>query len=555
MSLVETSEGQAAVMDGLLDHVSEASAAVGDVLARARAAVGRIPIELFDSEQHDLHALAWLATYAETLESLAAYAERLANEARLGETEQLLVQIAFGEYLCQVAGGIPMNQQEFARLADLGLGVEDAGALHRGGAGVLMRHGNSPAARARLVALMASAQGALTVGDCGLDETLEQMRSEMRRFVEDKVAPFAHQWHLNNDYVPLEVVEELAGLGVFGLTLPEDYGGLGLGKEAMCVVSEELSRGYIAVGSLGTRSEIAAELILHGGTPEQKRYWLPRLASGEVLPTAVFTEPDTGSDLASLATRAVREGDVWKVTGNKTWITHPVRADLMTMLVRTDPNERGYRGLSMLLAPKPRGSDADPFPAEGMSGTEIEVLGYRGMKEYEIRFEAFEVPAEGLLGGVEGQGFKQLMGTFEAARIQTAGRAVGVAQNALELALAYAQERRQFGKPIIAFPRIADKLALMAAEIMAARQLVYTAAREKDAGRRSDLEAGMAKLLAARVAWASADNAVQVHGGNGFALEFEISRVLCDARILNIFEGAAEIQAHVIARRLLEGAN
>jgi (2S)-methylsuccinyl-CoA dehydrogenase len=448
-----------------------------------------------------------------------------------------------------------MNQQEFVRLADLGLSVEDAAPLHRGGAGALMRHGNSPGARARLVELMGSAQGSLTVGDCGLDDTLDQMRTEMRRFVDDKVAPFAHGWHLNNEYVPLEVVEELAALGVFGLTLPEDYGGLNLGKEAMCVVSEELSRGYIAVGSLGTRSEIAAELILHGGTPAQKQYWLPRLASGEVLPTAVFTEPDTGSDLASLTTRAVRDGEVWKVTGNKTWITHPVRADLMTILVRTDPDERGYRGLSMMLAPKPRGSDAEPFPAEGMSGSEIEVLGYRGMKEYEIRFEAFEVPADGLLGGVEGQGFKQLMQTFEAARIQTAGRAVGVAQNALEISLAYAQERRQFGKPIIAFPRIADKLALMAAEIMAARQLVYTAAREKDAGRRCDLEAGMAKLLAARVAWASADNAVQIHGGNGFALEFEVSRVLCDARILNIFEGAAEIQAQVIARRLLEGAN
>jgi (2S)-methylsuccinyl-CoA dehydrogenase len=381
---------------------------------------------------------------------------------------------------------------------------------------------------------------------------LDQVRGEMRRFVENRVAPKAHEWHRANAYVPLELIEELAGLGVFALTLPEEHGGMGLGKEAMCVVSEELSRGWIAVGSLGTRSEIASELILAAGTDAQKRRWLPRLATGEIIPTAVFTEPDTGSDLASLRTRAEKIGDAYRITGNKTWITHPVRADLMTLLARTNPDEPGYRGLSMFLAEKPRGTDSDPFPAAGMSGGEIEVLGYRGMKEFEIRFEGFEVKAENLLGGREGQGFKQLMQTFEAARIQTAARAVGVAQNALDLGLAYALDRRQFGKPIVAFPRIADKLALMAAEIMAARQLTYFAAREKDAGRRCDLEAGMAKLLAARIAWSNADNALQIHGGNGFALEYQVSRVLCDARILNIFEGAAEIQAQVIARRLLE---
>ncbi len=381
------------------------------------------------------------------------------------------------------------------------------------------------------------------------------MRSQMRRFVDDKVAPNAHAWHLKNDYVPMAIIDELAGLGVFALTLPEEYGGMGLSKESMCVVSEELSRGWIAVGSLGTRAEIACELIINGGTEQQKAKWLPKIASGEILPTAVFTEPNTGSDLGSLRTRAVKDGAVYKVTGNKTWITHPVRADLMTLLARTNPQEPGYKGLSMFLAEKPRGSDANPFPAKGMSGGEIEVLGYRGMKEYEIRFEDFEVKAENLLGGAEGQGFKQLMQTFESARIQTAARAIGVAQNAFDLGLKYAGDRQQFGKAIVNFPRIADKLALMAAETMAARQLTFHAAREKDAGRRCDLEAGMAKLLAARVAWAAADNALQIHGGNGFALEFEISRVLCDARILNIFEGAAEIQAQVIARRLLEGGN
>jgi (2S)-methylsuccinyl-CoA dehydrogenase len=377
----------------------------------------------------------------------------------------------------------------------------------------------------------------------------------MRKFADDQVVPHAQQWHLRNNYIPLDIIAQMSELGVFSLTIPEDYGGMGLGKESMCVVSEELSRGYIGVGSLGTRSEIAAELILGSGTEAQKRKWLPKIASGEVLPTAVFTEPNTGSDLASLKTRAVRDGNAYKVYGNKTWITHPVRADLMTLLVRTNPAEKGYRGLSMLLAEKPRGSDEQPFPAAGMSGTEIEVLGYRGMKEYEIAFDGFVVKAENLLGGVEGLGFKQLMATFESARIQTAARAVGVAQSALEQALGYALARVQFGEPIANFPRVADKLAMMAVEIMMARQLTYYAARQKDSGRRCDLEAGMAKLLAARVAWAAADNAVQVHGGNGFALEFPVSRILCDARILNIFEGAAEIQAQVIARRLLDGSN
>jgi len=546
-------------LPGLLD---ESAARVGDILARARSRLaakllpdGNLRADALECEQHALHALAWLATYAETLRQLADYAGRMAEAGTFGEIEQLSLRIAAHEYLSQVAGGIPMNQTEFARPADMGLMRSDMESLFRGAPLQLFDAGPMPAARARLVELMIAARSAATFGDCGLDPTLDEMRAMMHRFVEAKVKPHAHGWHLRNDYVPLELIAELAELGVFSLTLPEQWDGMGLGKESMCVVSEELSRGWIAVGSLGTRAEIASELILLGGTEEQKQRWLPRIASGEILPTAVFTEPNTGSDLGSLTTRAVRDGDLYRITGNKTWITHPVRADVMTLLARTDPNEKGYKGLSMFLAEKPRGSDGDPFPAKGMSGSEIEVLGYRGMKEYEIRFEDFAVPAANLLGGIEGQGFKQLMQTFESARIQTAARALGVAQNSLDLGLAYAVDRVQFGKPIVSFPRVADKLALMAAEIMAARQLVHHAAREKDAGRRCDLEAGMAKLLAARIAWSAADNALQIHGGNGFALEFEISRVLCDARILNIFEGAAEIQAQVIARRLLEGGN
>ena len=543
--------------DDLQRHLNDAASAAERLLERTVNALrplvgddaGGLAAEQLDTHQHAVHGLAWLATYAHVLRQLAAWVARLDASGGLSDMERLIASIAASEYIAQMAGGIPMNQAEFVRPADLGLSADDLEPLL---ASPLLREGNTAANRAALVALMRNTDGHLTFGDCALDETLNEMRDHMARFSRQQVEPNAHEWHLADALIPLELIEQLAELGVFGLTIAEDYGGLGMGRESMCVVSEELSRGWIAVGSLGTRSEIAAELIASGGTEAQKAHWLPRIASGETLPTAVFTEPNIGSDLAHLTTRAVRDGDGWRITGNKTWITHAARADLMTLLARTNPDEKGHRGLSMFLAEKPRGNDDDPFPVEGLSGAEIPVLGYRGMKEYELRFENFALPAEALLGGEEGRGFYQLMQTFEAARIQTAARGVGVAAAALDLGLRYGRERIQFGRPIIDFPRVADKLALMAAEIMAARQLTYFAAREKDAGRRCDMEAGMAKLLAARVAWAAADNAVQIHGGNGFALEFPVSRVLCDARILNIFEGAAEIQAHVIARRLLE---
>jgi (2S)-methylsuccinyl-CoA dehydrogenase len=534
---------------------ADVAALVAEATRRVRARVvveGRINAGRLEAEQHAAHGLAWLATYGEAVRELSAYAERLTAEGRFGETEDLLVRIGLGEYLDQIFGGIPMSPGEMVRLTALGFTAREAARFRSEAIEALIEDGNSADRRARLVTLIREQQGSATVGDPGLDETLEAIRDEMRRFGGAEVEPHAHEWHLRNAYIPLDVVAKMAELGVFGLTIPEGYGGLGLSKVSMCVVSEELSRAYIGVGSLGTRSEIAAELILGGGTEEQKSRFLPGIASGDILPTAVFTEPNTGSDLASLKTRAVLDGEVWRVSGNKTWITHPVRADLMTMLVRTKADEAGHRGLSILLAEKPRGTDEEPFPVEGLTGGEIEVLGYRGMKEYELAFDGFAVPAENLLGGVEGQGFKQLMQTFEAARIQTAARAVGVAQSALDLGLRYAEERVQFGKPLVAYPRVADKIAMMAAEIHLARQLTYFAGRAKDEGRRCDLEAGMAKLLAARVAWAAADNALQIHGGNGFALEYPISRVLCDARILSIFEGAAEIQAQVIARRLIE---
>ncbi len=543
------------LLDDLLGLTGAAVPAAEAILAQAtdtlRAAVirdGRISASALERHQTAAHGLAWLATYVESLRQMQGWAERLQAEGAFGEIEALLHQIAFGEYLAQMLGGIPMSQGEMIRPADLGI---DASALDTAEIATLIARGNGDAPRMRLVALMRENHGRATVGATGLDEELEMIREQFRRFSDDKVVPHAHEWHLKDELIPMPIIEEMAELGVFGLTIPEEYGGFGLSKMSMCVVSEELSRGYIGVGSLGTRSEIAAELILCGGTEAQKQHWLPKLASAEILPTAVFTEPNTGSDLGALRTRAVKDGDDYTITGNKTWITHASRTQVMTLLARTDPETTDYKGLSMFLAEKTPGDCAHPFPDAGITGGEIEVLGYRGMKEYELGFDGFKVKGENLLGGVEGQGFKQLMQTFESARIQTAARAIGVAQNAMEVAMQYAIDRKQFGKSLIEFPRVASKLAMMAVEIMVARQLTYFSAREKDAERRCDLEAGMAKLLGARVAWAAADNGLQIHGGNGFALEYSISRILCDSRILNIFEGAAEIQAQVIARRLL----
>ncbi len=512
------------------------------------APAGKVDPKLLEREQFAAHGFAWIATYVAAIRQMRRWAEANAG----GELEQLILQVALGEYLAQLKGGIAISQVEIVRPADLGA---DPSALDTPAVGKLIA-ANTSAARLRIAELIVDGLDTGDFGALGLgDEAMEEVRRQFRRFVDTEVGPHAHGWHLRDELIPLPVVQQMADLGVFGLTVPEEWGGLGMGKLAMCVVTEELSRGYIGVGSLGTRSEIAAELIRAGGTEDQKKRYLSRIASGEILPTAVFTEPNTGSDLASLRTRAVLDGDTYRINGNKTWITHAARADIMTLLARSDASKPGYQGLSMFLAEKPRGCESNPFPAKGMSGGEIKVLGYRGMKEYEIGFDGFEVPAANLLGGKEGQGFKQLMATFESARIQTAARAVGVAQNALELGLRYARDRLQFGKPLYAFPRVAGKIAWMAVETMIARQLTYFAAREKDQDRRCDIEAGMAKLLAARVAWSNADNALQIHGGNGYAMEYPISRVMCDARILNIFEGAAEIQAQVVCRGLLEGRN
>ena len=549
---------QTAILPELLTLTSQAVLAAKAVSDTAKIKLrllvsdeGRIVNSLIEEHQTAAHGFAWVATYVESLRQMQKWAEGLQALQKFGVVEQLIHQIAFGEYLCQLTGGIPMNQGEILRLQDIGMTQDDLAPLREPGPNLLAETGNTQNARVQLVTLMQEREADTILGASGLDEELEMIRNTFRRYAQEKIEPYAHEWHLKDELIPLKVIDELAEMGVFGLTIPEEYGGLGLSKATMCVVSEELSRGYIGVGSLATRTEIAAELILSGGTEEQKQKWLPALASAEKLPTAVFTEPNTGSDLGALRTRAVPDGTDWTVTGNKTWITHAARTHVMTLLARTEPNTTDYKGLSMFLAEKIPGTDKTPFPSAGMTGGEIEVLGYRGMKEYEMAFDNFPVKGENLLGRETGKGFKQLMETFESARIQTAARAVGVAQSALDLGYRYAVDRKQFGKSLIKFPRVANKLAMIAVELVVTRQLTYFSAFEKDQGRRCDIEAGMAKLLGARTAWAAADNALQIHGGNGFALEYKISRILCDARILNIFEGAGEIQAQVIARRLL----
>lgn len=534
-----------------LDAARDYDEAVRHAVAQVVAPGGVPDPVLLTREQHRVHGYAWLAASIAALEATLDWAVRAQNAGRFGEAETLVLQIGFGEYLAQIASGLPMSASEVVRPSSFGTGAEARALAAHPAVAKLLAEGNTPETRAAFAALLADS---VRPDEALGDDELDLVRDQMRAFTASAITPHAHQWHLADALIPDSVIAEMAALGVFGACIPAEHGGLGLGKLAMAVVSEELSRGWICAGSLGTRSEIAGELISENGTPEQKARWLPCIADGSCLPTAVFTEPDTGSDLAAVRTRAARQADgAWLVTGAKTWITHAVRADLMTMLVRTDPAQPGYAGLSMLLAEKTRGTDAVPFPDDGIDGSEIGVLGYRGMKEYALGLNGFAVAGEGLLGGRQGQGFKQLMRTFEGARIQTAARAIGVSWNAFDLALDYALGRKQFGAALVTFPRVADKLALMAAEIVMARELTYAAARAKDSGKRCDIEAGMAKLLAARVAWSAADNAVQIHGGNGYALEYPISRVLCDARILNIFEGAAEIQAQVIGRGLLAG--
>ena len=540
----------------MTDDLAPALAALDELYRRAHASVrakvtegGKLSPKLLDRHQLAAHALAYVKTETEAARQLVEWSARVG-----GAFEAKIAGAYVGELVRALAGGVDLGPCESVPLVELGLSAADVADTI--GASAVVALSDRFASGDAVVALAREAHASGSYGAHGLgDESLLAVQAEFRKFVAKEVTPIAQDVHRKDVLIPIELIAKMSELGVFGLTIPEAYGGLGLSKVAMCIVTEELSRGYIGVGSLGTRSEIAAELILGGGTEEQKLAILPKIAAGEMLPTAVFTEPNFGSDLAHIKTRADRQPDgSFLIQGQKTWITHATRADVMTLLARTNPSDDGYGGLTMFLATKSRGTAGDDFPDEGLTGTEIKVLGYRGMKEFELSFDGFRVEAGAMLGGREGMGFKQLMVTFESARIQTAARGVGVAQAALDEAMRYANDRVQFGKPIFEFPRVARKLGRMIARIQAARQLTHFSARAKDEGKRCDLEAGMAKLLATRAAWEAADAGVQIHGGNGFAEEYVASRLLVDARVLSIFEGANEIQAHVVARRLLEEA-
>ncbi len=532
----------------ILDHVQKISEKSKTYFKSILTKDGRIDNSLLELNQFQTHGYAWFETYKISLRETFNWFTRLEEQGKHSEIDASITIYAFAEYLTQMRDGIMMSQSEIIRPSQLGIEKDDFDFMDEPVIEDLIKMGLSDKIKKVIVDSLDNG----IFANLGLnDETLEMIQDQFKKFTEEEILPFANEWHLKDELIPDNTLEKMAELGVFSIAIPENYGGLGMGKVAMCVVTEELSRGFLAAGSLGTRAEIAGELIRLGGTEDQKNKYLPDIASGKILTTAVFTEPNTGSDLGNLSTRASLNDQEYTITGNKTWITHGARSDLMTVLARTDMNQKGYKGLSMFLVDKPRGNCSNPFPMKGMSGSEIEVLGYRGMKEYEIALDDIKVDKKQLLGEEEGKGFKQLMETFESARIQTAARAVGVAQNALELALQYAKDRSQFGKQIINFPRIFSKLAWMAMETTVARQITLFSAREKDNDVRCDIEAGMAKLLAARVAWSNADSALQIHGGNGYALEYPVSRVLCDSRILNIFEGAAEIQAQIIVKGLL----
>ncbi|MFJ8021686.1 acyl-CoA dehydrogenase family protein [Streptomyces sp. NPDC096311] len=376
-----------------------------------------------------------------------------------------------------------------------------------------------------------------------LSEDERLVVATVREFVDKNVKPVVRELEHANTY-PEALIERMKKLGIFGLAVPEEYSGTPVSTSCYVLVTEELARGWMSLaGAMGGHT-VVAKLLLRFGTAEQQRRWLPRLATGEVRATMALTEPGGGSDLQAMRTLARRTADGYVVNGSKTWITNSRRSGLIALLCKTDPDATpAHRGISVLLV--------EHGPGLTVS-RDLPKLGYKGVESCELTFEDHHAPADAVLGGVEGQGFAQMMKGLETGRLQVAARALGVGRAALEDSLAYAQERESFGKPIWRHQSIGNYLADMATSLSAARHLTLHAAREADAGRRVDMEAGMAKLFASETAMQIALNAVRIHGGYGYSTEFDVERYFRDAPLMIVGEGTNEIQRNVIVRQLVE---
>jgi (2S)-methylsuccinyl-CoA dehydrogenase len=529
------------------DASSDALGAATEAVELAESVVARGVAELargggIDVDQVVAYDLAHAASGAIVARSMLDYGTR-------GDTERDLTCAFVAEALVDLAGRVTGRESRW--------GVEPGWSAPASG---FLEAFRSPDFLAGLCG---------KTGPTHLDDDFELVRETFHRFAEEKVRPHAEHVHRTNGDVPEEVIEGLAALGGFGLSVPEEYGGFASGTESdymgMVVATEELSWGSLCIGgSLITRPEILTRALLKGGTDEQKREWLPKLASGETMAAVAVTEPDFGSDVAGLVTSATRADGGWLIRGVKTWCTFAARADVLMLLARTDPDRtKAHRGLSMFIVDKPQTDgkgfvltqDRDGSPGR-LEGRPIDTLGYRGMHSYELAFEDWLVPEANLVGGEGGlgQGFYLQMQGFENGRLQTAARALGVMQAAYDAAYAYASERTVFGSPVLAYQLTRNKLAKMAATIQAIRQFAYRAARLMAKGE-GTLEASMVKAYGCRAAEWVTREAMQIHGGMGYAEEFPVSRYFVDARVLSIFEGADETLAlKVIARRLLEGA-
>ena len=542
-------------MPRMRDETSLIIPAIRAVLDEALAAGRRTTGGGKAIDEHQVHAerLAYAATEAAAAEALAAYAaERRAAGAADDILERMAAAFA-GEVASRLGAELEGQRDDF--------GVPEATLARTLGAPEVAAAVRAAQHESRLREIGREVIRTRGANNCPIDGDMAEMaRDSARGFARKEVAPLAERIHRHDELVPQSIIRQMAELGYFGMSVPEEYGGQGMGNLVMIVITEELSAASLAAaGSLITRPEILTKALLKGGTESQKRRWLPPVAAGELMVGISVTEPDTGSDVASVRCRAERAEDGWRISGAKAWCTFAGRADVLALLARTDPDPKaGARGLSLFIVPK------DPFPGHEfemrqpgggvLHGKADATPGYRGMHSYTLGFENYLVPAENLVGEKdgEGKGFYLQMGGFAAGRLQTGGRASGLAQAALEASATYAGERKQFGRPIGDFQLTQYKLGRMATHLAAARQLTYAAARKMDENEAIVLEPSMAKLFACDVAvWVTQEGQL-IHGGWGYGEEYAISRYVVDALVLPIFEGVKPVlELKVIARTLL----